>query len=184
MNARTWKAILAMTVAVIFTLSVSWNASANQERDYEIQGTWLVTVSQTPCGAGPDKAKKFQSILTFADGGTMAEDTNNLGFAPGQRGAGQGYWSYEGNHTFSAKSIALIKWDTPIIPLPPSSAPLFKKGTQTITQTIEFEPGEPNAWSSKATVEFLDSTTGKPYSPSQIVPPPCIETTATAVRFE
>jgi len=183
MKVRTWRAILAITSAAILTLSVSWNASANYERDYEIQGTWLVTVTQQICDGGPVTAK-FPSILTFADGGTMAEDTANSAFAPGQRGDGQGSWYYEGNHTFSAKSVALIKWDTPTTPLPPPTAPLFKKGTQTITQTIEFKPGEPNEWSSTATVEFLDSTTGKPYSPSQTVPPPCMNITATAVRFE
>jgi len=183
MKVRTWRAILAITSAAILTLSVSWNASANHERDYEIQGTWLVTVTQQICDGGPVTAK-FPSILTFADGGTMAEDTANSAFAPGQRGDGQGSWYYEGNHTFSAKSVALIKWDTPTTPLPPPTAPLFKKGTQTITQTIEFKPGEPNEWSSTATVEFLDSTTGKPYSPSQTVPPPCMNITATAVRFE
>jgi hypothetical protein len=182
MKARTWKAILATTLAAMMTLSVSWNARANQERDYEIQGTWLVTVSQQPCGAGADKAVEFQSILTFADGGTMSEDTANKAFEPGQRGAGQGSWSYEGKHTFSAKSVALIKWDTTKTPKTPLSAPIFQKGTQIITQTITFQPGDPNAWSSKATVEFLNSA--GPYSPSQIVPPPCIDTTATAVRFE
>jgi hypothetical protein len=113
----------------------------------------------------------------------MVEDTSNPAFERGQRSAGQGYWSYEGKHTFSAKSIALIKWDTTKTPATPFSAPIFKNGTQTITQTVEFEPGEPNQWSSKATVEFLDST-GKPYSPSQMVPPPCVNIVATAVRFE
>jgi len=183
MNLKTWKAILAMTLAAMLTLSVSWNVRANQERDYEIQGTWQVTVTQQPCEAGEGKTTKFFSILTFADGGTMMEDTSNPAFGLGQRSAGQGSWSYLGNHTFSAKSIALIKQDTPTIPPPPLSAPIFERGTQVITQTIEFEPGKPNAWSSKATVEFLDST-GKPYSPSQIVPPPCMDITAAAVRFE
>ena len=182
MKLKTWKAILAVTLGAVLTLSVSWNVGASPERDYELQGTWLVTVTQQICDGGPVTAK-FPSILTFADGGTMAEDTANSAFAPGQRGDGQGSWYYEGNHTFSAKSVALIKWDTPTTPLPPPTAPLFKKGTQTITQTIEFKPGEPNEWSSTATVEFLDST-GKPYSPSQIVPPPCMDITATAVRFE
>ncbi|HKM79833.1 MAG TPA: hypothetical protein VJY15_02590 [Candidatus Acidoferrum sp.] len=67
----------------------------------------------------------------------MAEDTTNLSFAPGQRGAGQGSWQYTGHRSYTAKSIAFINFDT-LTPNPPKVPP-FKMGTQTIAQTIQFK---------------------------------------------
>ncbi len=179
MKLRTWKIMLAVMLGIVLTLSASWNVGATPDRNYELQGTWLVTVTQQVCNGGP-VVSKFPSILTFADGGTMAEDTSNPAFQPGQRGGGQGVWWYEGKHTFVAKSIALV--GSPQAPYKPG-APMFKAGTQIIKQTIQFAPGKPDSWSSEAQVTFLDST-GTPYSPSPVQPPPCMDITATAVRFE
>ena len=179
MKSKTWKGILAVTLGVVLTLSAGWNAGASGERrDYEIQGTWLVTVTQNDCSTGHLIAA-FPSILTFAEDGTMVEDTANLAFDPGQRGDGQGFWRYKGNHTFVAKSIALIKRDTLNPKAPP--APVFWQGTQTITQTIEFSPGDSDKWStSEVTVEFIRDSTHMPYAPSSVKA--CLS--ATAVRFE
>ena len=179
MNLRIWKVILAVTMGVVLTISAGWNVAATPYRDYELQGTWLVTVTQQICNGGP-VVSKFPSILTFTGGGAVVEDTSNPAFEPGQRGVGQGAWWYEGKHSFGAKTVALIR--------PPQTpykvgAPLFRAGTQIIAQTIQFEPGKPDAWSSQAQVEFLDAT-GASYSPSPVQPPPCMDITATAVRFE
>ncbi len=174
MKVMTWKAILAISLAAILTLSAVWSVKASPQRhDFELEGTWLVTVTQKNCNTGATLGT-FHSILTFADGGTMSEDTTNPVFAPGQRGAGQGYWHYEGGRTFYAKSIAFINFNTPL----PPAGPVFKIGTQTIEQTIQFMHDNPDEWSSTATVQFLDST-GTAYFPSPV--PMCV--TATAVRF-
>ncbi len=175
MKVMTWKAILAISLAAILTLSAVWSVKASPQRhDFELEGTWLVTVTQKNCNTGATLGT-FHSILTFADGGTMSEDTTNPVFAPGQRGAGQGYWHYEGGRTFYAKSIAFINFNTPL----PPAGPVFKTGTQTIEQTIQFMHDNPDEWSSTATVQFLDST-GTAYFPSPV--PMCV--TATAVRFK
>ena len=177
MKARLWKAIAAVAVTLMMTLSVSWNAVATPQRhDYELEGTWLVTVTQKNCSTGATLSA-FHSILTFADGGSMAEDTTNPAFGPGQRGSGQGYWRYEGRRAFYAKSIAFINYTT-ASPNPPMVPP-FKAGTQTIEQTIEFTHDNPDEWDSTATVKFLDSN-GVAYSPSPVAP--CI--TAVGVRFK
>jgi len=176
MKPGSWKVILGFALAAVLALSVGWNATAwSRPGDFELIGTWRVTVTQANCSTGATLGT-FQSILTFADGGTMAEGTSNPAFGPGQRGAGQGIWQYTGHRSYTAKSIAFINYDTQA-PNPPKVPP-FKMGTQTIAQTIQFNDN-PDEWTSNATVQFADST-GTVYSPSPV--PPCV--TATAHRFE
>jgi hypothetical protein len=176
MKLGSWKVIVGFALAAVLTLSAGWSATAwSRPGDFELIGTWRVTVTQANCSTGATLGT-FQSILTFADGGTMAEDTTNSAFGPGQRGAGQGIWQYTGHRSYTTKSIAFINYSTQN-PNPPAVPP-FKAGTQTIAQTIQFKDN-PDAWSSTATVQFADST-GAPYSPSPV--PPCV--TASAQRFE
>lgn len=177
MKLGNWKIILGLTLVAMLMLSAAWSAPAwSRPDDYELIGTWRVTVTQANCSTGAPMGK-FQSILTFADGGTMAEDTTNPTFAPGQRGAGQGVWQYSGHRTYTAKSIAFINFSTPSPASGPAPIPFFKAGTQTIAQTIVFN-GSPDEWTSNATVQFDDST-GTPYSPSPA--PACV--TAVGERF-
>ena len=141
--------------------------------DNELVGTWKVTVQLNNCDGGLIGGP-FSSLLTFAEGETMIEDTMNPGFAVGQRGTGHGSWQTQGWHKYSAKSIAFINFTTPPTTTPPS--PGFKQGTQTITQAIEFTDG-PDTWTTEgnAQVEFADNT-GTGYRSA------CA--TATAQRFE
>jgi hypothetical protein len=175
MSPKNWKGVVVIAVAAAMTLFVGWNAGASPEgRDFEIEGTWNVTVTQSNCTTGTEVGS-FQSILTFADGGTMAEDTSNPAFTtPGERGAGQGYWQYKGDRSFYAKSVAFIH--------PPSGVTSpFQAGKQIISQTIQFAPYNPDAWSTtQASVEFLDAT-GTPYHPPTPFPV-CVS--ATGTRFE
>ncbi len=178
MKLGSWKLILGLTLVAMLVLSAGWSAPAwSRPDDYELIGTWRVTVTQANCSTGATMGK-FQSILTFADGGTMAEDTTNRAFATGQRSAGQGTWQYTGHRAYTAKSIAFINFDTPTPPTGPAPIPFFKMGTQTIAQTIVFN-GTPDEWTSNATVQFDDST-GAPYAPSPA--PACV--TAVAQRFK
>ncbi len=177
MKLGSWKVTLGLALVAMLILSAGWSAPAwSRPDDYELIGTWRVTVTQASCSTGVPIAK-FQSILTFADGGTMAEDTMNRAFASGQRGPGQGIWQYTGHRTYTAKSIAFIYFDTPTTPSGPTPIPFFKMGTQTISQTIAFNDGR-DQWTSDATVQFNDAT-GAPYSPSPA--PSCI--TAVGERF-
>ncbi len=55
MKVMTWKAILAVSLAAILTLSVGWSVKASPQRhDFELEGTWLVTVTQKNCSTGSD----------------------------------------------------------------------------------------------------------------------------------
>jgi hypothetical protein len=138
----------------------------------ELHGTWSVQVTQYNCQTAQPLGPAFASFLTFDEGGTSTETTENPAFAPGQRGPGHGVWQFEGNHTYKAKDTAFILFTTP-----PSMSPMnpgFTYGSQTLAQTITFANG-PDEFTSDATVEFADAT-GKVYRQG------CAK--ATAQRYE
>jgi hypothetical protein len=168
MKGRIGKALIAIGAGALLALSSGWGASASSDGQHEIVGTWVVTVQLNNC-SGTLTGGPFQSLLTFNDGETMIEDTTNPAFAPGQRGTGHGIWEHQGWHKYAVKSVAFINFTT--TPPPP---PGFEAGTQTITQSIEFNNG-PDQWTADAQVQFAD-TTGTVYRSA------CA--TASAVRFE
>ncbi|HUA15468.1 MAG TPA: hypothetical protein VMG31_09230 [Verrucomicrobiae bacterium] len=127
--------------------------AAAQSWQRGLVGTWHVQVVQIDCQSGVDLGNPFPSLLTFAVGGTMAEDTTNPAFAPGQRGAGQGVWSPK-RGTYAARSAAFINFTTP--PDPETHNPGFEAGQQTITQVITLK--NDHEWTSSAAIEFTDST--------------------------
>lgn len=147
---RSWSVLtLAGTVVVLlgqFATAQEWRGG--------LVGTWRVQVSLVDCQAGTPMGPPFQSLLTFAVGGTMAEDTTNPIFAPGQRGAGQGVWEYRGPHTYAARSVAFINFTTP--PNPATHNPGFQAGEQTITQTITVK--DRDEWTASAAIEFTDTS--------------------------
>jgi len=152
MSSGFKKVIFSIAVAAALVLSMGWRAAAwSPNHEHELVGTWLVTVQLNNC-SGTTLGAPFASLLTFAEGETMIEDTTNPSFAVGQRGTGHGVWEFQGHHTYSAKSVAFINFTT--TPPPP---PGFTAGTQTIAQTIMFNNG-PDQWTADAQVEFADST--------------------------
>jgi len=168
MNTRILKKGFAIVAVAILVSFLSWGAASGTPNRHELVGTWTVTVQLNNC-SGTAVGGPFQSLLTFNDGETMIEDTTNPSFAVGQRGTGHGVWEYQGWHTYTAKSVAFINFTT--LPPPP---PGYTAGTQTITQTIEFNHG-PDEWTANAQVQFAD-TTGATYREA------CA--TATGQRFQ
>jgi hypothetical protein len=171
MNANVWKllrltCLLGLTGAAIFV--AEWNTSARAKspaawdndrfNGKTVEGTWSVKVTQIDCNTKAPKGPAFPSLLAFAGDGTMVEDTNNPGFAIGQRGPGVGIWSHDGHHTYLARSIAFIHFGTPGNP---PMVPPFKTGKQTISQTITFE-NDPDEFTSEAAIEFADNATPTP----------------------
>ena len=141
-------------------------------RGRELHGTWTVQVTQYNCQTEQPLGPAFASFLTFDEGGTSTETTENPGFAAGQRGPGHGVWQFDGDHTYKAKDTAFILFTTPPSTMPMS--PGFTYGTQTIAQIITFANG-PDEFTSDATVQFADAT-GKVYRQG------CAK--ATAQRYE
>ena len=105
-------------------------------------GTWQVQISLKDCVSSAPLGQPFQSLLTFAQGGTMTETTSNPGFFPAQRGPGHGNWSSAGDRLYTASSIAYIT----------ANGVLVK--TQTITQTPIQMTGDNTFQTPSATVKF------------------------------
>jgi hypothetical protein len=153
MQTNTWKA-WALFVVVGLAIPVFGQSGADPNKKSELVGTWQVQVTQVDCSSGTQLGPPFTSMLTFASDGTMAEDTSNPAFGKGQRGGGQGWWSSTGASTYSATSVALIKYTTQ--PNQKKHNPGFEAGQQTIWQDITF--GQAGLWSSAATVSFADAS--------------------------
>lgn len=116
-----------------------------------LEGTWQVQVTVRDCQTGdPLGPPPFRSILTFARGGTMAEDTSH--FAPGQRGPGQGVWHMIGHNVFYVKTVAFINFTTPAM----GPSPGFLAGQQIIKQTITYDNAS-DTWNAVAATLYTDT---------------------------
>jgi len=158
MRLNIWKAALLLTLAGM-ALPVLGQSVTRPNTVTKLVGTWHVQVTQVDCTSNTPLGPPFTSLLTFASGGTMNEDTSNPAFGHGQRGGGQGMWSSTGPSTYAAKSVAFIKYTTQ--PNPKTHNPGFDAGQQTISQNITIDQ-ETGQWTSTAAVVFAD-TTGSVY---------------------
>lgn len=152
MRSNIWKASLLLAAAIM-VLPAFGQSVAHTQAKTKLVGTWQVEVTQVDCQSGDQLGPPFTSLLTFAQGGTMNEDTENPAFSHGQRGGGQGMWSSTGQSTYAAKSVALIKYTTQ--PNQKTHDPGFDAGQQTISQNITFND-QTGQWSSTASVTFAD----------------------------
>ena len=153
MRSNIWKASLLLAAAVMVLPAFGQSVAATESKD-QLVGTWQVQVTQVDCQTGKPLGPPFTSLLTFAQGGTMNEDTSNPAFGHGQRGGGQGMWSSTGQSIYAAKSVALIKYTTP--PNQKTHNPGFDAGQQIISQNITFND-QSGQWSSTASVAFADT---------------------------
>jgi hypothetical protein len=150
MQSKFYRGLLTLTF-LAFTLPAF--AQRAQSAASPLEGTWQVSVTLLNCQTGdPLGPPPFPSILTFSRGGTLAEDTTNPGFAPGQRGPGQGIWRTTEHDVFYAKSVAFINFTTP----PAGPNPGFNAGQQIIKQTITYDEAS-DTWSAVAAVSFTDT---------------------------
>jgi hypothetical protein len=111
----------------------------------DLSGTWQFQITLHNCQTNAPIGAPFNSLLTFADGGTMTETTANSMFSPAERGPGHGVWS-RGRHKgqYSAASLAFITMNGALVK------------TQKITQNIQMGPGNDRLTTPSATVEFFD----------------------------
>ncbi len=114
--------------------------------DYQgIEGTWRVTVTLKVCTTGTPMGPSFQSLLTFARGGTMTGTTANPVFLPGQRSSDSGVWKRTGAHTYSSVDEAFIIF----------SGGLFTQGFQLLKHSISLS-GNGNSFTDEASIQFYD----------------------------
>jgi len=133
--------VLAGTMA----LTTGHIATAANSRAREIQGTWVLRVSAHDCQTGAPLTN-FQSLLAFAQGGTLTNVTT--GSSPALRSTGLGTWEKAGDHTFTAVTRAFLF----------SPAGVWT-ATQRIANTFEIG-GDPDEVTGTTDVQFFD-TNGK-----------------------
>jgi hypothetical protein len=149
-------------LAGLFLSVASAAAQSSVPTGKELEGTWQVEVTQRDCNTGDPLGTPFQSLLTFASGGTMTETTDNPMFFPAERGPGHGVWSFKGGSRYTAATTAFVTLN----------GVLAK--TQKINQIIEMNDDPSRFTTVKATVQFFDAT-------GKLLVTGCA--TATGVRF-
>jgi hypothetical protein len=71
----------------------------------EIQGAWALQVSAHDCQTGAP-VSNFQSVVTFAQGGTLTNVTT--GGSPALRTTGLGTWEKAGGHEFTSVTVVFL----------------------------------------------------------------------------
>ena len=95
-----------ISLAVVALLvSMTAVASADRGTGNEIVGTWLVDVAETDGGVAG-----FQSLMTFHEGGTLTEVSNELGL--GLQGPGHGGWTRRGQDYTATFQLWIFNPDT------------------------------------------------------------------------
>lgn len=148
MKLQSWKASVVLAMTFVLVLSQLRGASAKAE-DWDsdgkrLEGTWVVTVTLQNCATGAQIGTPFQSLLTFARGGTMTETTSNSMFFPALRSPGHGVWKRTGRETYKASSLAFITLNGALVK------------TQKISQVIEMEDDPDSFNTTEASVQFFD----------------------------
>lgn len=127
---RMVAAVLAITGALVL---VSGLTTVAQSQAVALQGTWGVLVTLRDCATTAPLGPPFNSLVTFAEGGTLSESPGGVAYAPGQRSSGHGGWAHQGGLTFSQRIVALILFTTPAnFP----ASPGFQAGWQIINHTV------------------------------------------------
>jgi hypothetical protein len=121
-----------------------------------IVGAWRVTVTPYDCATGTPIAT-FESMLTFARGGTLSGTTSSLLYAPGQRMPDQGTWRHLDGRRYRAVSEAYLVFDSPA----GSPVPLHRSA-QRITQDITFDDDQPDTFTSRARLQYIGIGGGRP----------------------
>jgi hypothetical protein len=145
MKSLIWGALLTLAATAVGAGTLT-AAAQTENRDLDgrtLEGSWTVQVTQLNCETGAPLGSPFLSLLTFAKGETLVETTSNPMFFPAVRGPGHGVWSYSGDHSFKAVSVAFITLDGALVK------------TQTISQTIEMRDGPNTFKTTKASVVFV-----------------------------
>jgi len=137
-------------VAALALAQTRQEAGAGDPLAAKLEGTWHVSVSLHSCDSNT-AMPPFQSLLTFARGGTLTGTTSSPSFLPGQRSSDHGIWSPAGGHAFRAVEEAFILFDSPSRP----NRPAFRTGTQRISQIIELKNDD--EFTSSATTIYFDS---------------------------
>ena len=97
--------VLAGTIALTTEHRVMAGQPPSDSRAKQIQGAWILHVSAHDCQTGA-AVSNFQSLVTFAQGGTLTNVTT--GGNPALRTTGLGTWEKAGGHEFTAVTMVFL----------------------------------------------------------------------------
>jgi hypothetical protein len=108
-----------------------------------LEGVWETVVTPRNCQTGAPVMPDFQGLITYNEGGTLAETAS--GSSPALRSPGHGVWRRENSARNYSMKIIFLRFS-------PTGVYL---GKQRITQTAELS-ADGNQSTSTGTVEILD----------------------------
>jgi hypothetical protein len=166
-KALIGSAIVAVAVSTASPVMADGNDHGQFPAPAFLQGSWQARITPYVCGSNPIVSfpeRAFDSMFTFAAGGTMTEATANSSFQPGQRGPGHGHWSRTDRRSYDAVFQAFVL----------STAGPYTRGTQRVE--LEIDLVDADHLTSELVVTFRDLQGG-------VVPPGGCATVA-AVRMQ
>jgi hypothetical protein len=153
------KAIVCSAVVALAVATACGSAAADGhgfgrfQLPAPLDGAWQVRITPYDCSTGVPLPPQFEfdSLNSFASGGTMTETTSNPRFMPGQRSVGLGYWERTGRSSYETVFQAFVQF----------TGGNYTQGTQRVDQDIELVDAD--HWNSTAVVSFSD-VAGAPVS--------------------
>ncbi len=147
------RAIVCSAIAVLAVSTVSGPAAADDhgfgrsQAPALLEGTWQARITPYDCATGVPLPPQFEfdSLNSFAAGGTMTETTSNPRFLPGQRSIGLGYWDRGGRSSYEVAFQAFVQF----------TGGNYTQGVQRVEQDIDMVDAD--HWNSTAVVEFTDT---------------------------
>ena len=96
---------MALTTRPVATAGQEAEQKSSNSHAKQIQGAWILRVSAHDCQTGAP-VSNFQSLVTFAQGGTLTNVTT--GGNPALRTTGLGTWEKTGGHEFTAVTMVFL----------------------------------------------------------------------------
>jgi hypothetical protein len=96
---------MALTTGAVATAGQATGQTSSNSQAKQIEGAWIVQVSAHDCQTGAP-VSNFQSLVTFARGGTLTSVTT--GGNPALRTTGLGTWAKAGGHEFTSVTMVFL----------------------------------------------------------------------------
>ena len=97
--------MMALTTGPVAAAGQAAGQKSSNSQAKEIQGAWVLQVSAHDCQTGAPE-RNFQSLVTFAQGGTVTNVTT--GGNPALRTTGLGTWEKAGGHEFTSVTMVFL----------------------------------------------------------------------------
>ncbi len=146
-KAIVCSAVVALAVATAAAAAAAeGHGFGRSQASAPLEGGWQVRVTPYVCTTGVPLPPSFEfdSLVTFASGGTMTETTSNPRFLPGQRSIGLGSWERNDRSSYDVVFQAFVQF----------TGGNYTQGSQSVEQEITLLDAD--NWNSSAVVTFRD----------------------------